>query len=234
MHLKTSHSRDIPPGITILQEWEGNSMDKKKLHDALSKALEEKGKRKFKQSLELIINVRSVDFSKTDNRLNLDIVLPKGKGGKEPRVGVIGDEGTVSEAKKNGADLTILPDQLPTYAEASKLKELEQYALLAQPPLMSQVARYLGQYLGPRGKLPRPIVGSLAPLINRTKHSVRIVSKGKYLPVVQCFVGTEDMPVEDLTENIEVVYDAVKNKVSEGNIKSVYVKLSMGKPARVI
>ena len=58
-------------------------LDKKKLSEALAKMLEDKGKRKFVQSAELIINMRGIDFSKSENRLNLDIVLPKGKGGKE-------------------------------------------------------------------------------------------------------------------------------------------------------
>jgi large subunit ribosomal protein L1 len=99
---------------------------------------------------------------------------------------------------------------------------------------MGQVAKSLGQYLGPRGKLPRPIVGNIAPIIEKSKKSIRMVSKGKYLPVAQAFVGTENMSVDDLTENIETVYDAVKTKVSEGNIKSVYIKLTMGAPIRVL
>ena len=209
-------------------------MDKKKLQDALTKALEEKGKRKFKQSVELIINFRSIDFSKTENRLNLDVPLPKGKGGKEFKIGIIGDEVMVSEAKKHGADLTISPNELPAYAERTKLRELEQYALLAQPPLMAQVAKHLGQYLGPRGKLPRPIVGNLSQLIDRIKRSVRIVSKGKYLPVAQCLVGTEEMPIDALSENIEAVYDAIKGKIHESNVRSIYVKLTMGKPVKVM
>src|SRR3989338_1981274 len=101
-----------------------NSMDKKKLTDALAKILEDKGKKQFKQSVELIINMRGIDFSKTENRLNLDIVLPKGKGGKEPKVAVIGEETTTTNARKSGADLSISPAELPAYADKLKLKDL--------------------------------------------------------------------------------------------------------------
>ncbi|MBS3067453.1 50S ribosomal protein L1 [Candidatus Micrarchaeota archaeon] len=210
-------------------------MDKKKLTDSLAKLLEEKGKRQFKQSVELIVNVRSVDFSKTENRLNLEVLLPKGKGGKEPKVGVIGEETLTTQAKKAGVDLTISPNELPAYTDKAKLKDLaDNYVLLAQPNLMAQVAKNLGQYLGPRGKLPKPIVGNVAELIEKAKKSVRIVSKGKYLPTVQSFVGTEAMSVDELVDNIDSVYDAIKNKVTEGNVKSVFVKLSMSKPVRVM
>ena len=73
-------------------------MDKKKLQDALTKALEGKGKRKFTQSVELIVNFRGIDFTKPENRLNLDIALPKGKGGKEPKIAVIGDASLLDQS----------------------------------------------------------------------------------------------------------------------------------------
>jgi large subunit ribosomal protein L1 len=210
-------------------------MDKKQLLTAIQKALEDKGKRKFTQSVEIIINARGVDFSKSENRVNLDIPLPKGKGGKELKVAVIGDEATTAQAKKAGADLIILPNEIESYKEPKKLKELaENYSLLAQPNQMAAVAKSLGQVLGKKGKLPKPIVGNIAQLIDSAKRSVRVTTKGKYLPVLQAFIGTENMSAEDLVENAEAVYEAVKNKIGgDGNIKSVYVKLTMGKPAKV-
>ncbi len=209
-------------------------VDRKKFSDALKKALEDKGKKKFSQSVELIVNIRGIDFTKSENRLNLDILLPKGKGGKELKVAVIADEALANDARKAGADLIIPPATIPQWAAKEKLVELaDNYMLLAQPNLMGQVAKSLGQYLGPRGKLPRPLVGNIAPLIGSAKKSIRIVSRGKYLPVAQAFVGTEAMSEDDLMENIETVYEAVKNKVNESSIKSAYVKLTMGRPARI-
>ena len=210
-------------------------MDRKKLAEAINKALEDKGKKKFKQSAEIIINMRGIDFTKSENRLNLDVVLPKGKGGKELKSAIIAEAAMADQARRAGADLIIFPEQLPAYAAKEKVTDLaDNYFLLSQPNLMGQVAKSLGQYLGKRGKLPKPIMGNLAELIQRSKNSVRIVSKGKCLPVAQALIGTEAMTPEDLVDNAETVYDAVKNKVSEGNIRSVYVKLTMGRPTRVM
>jgi len=209
-------------------------MDRKKLAEAIKKALEDKGKKKFKQSVELIVNMRGIDFAKSENRLNLDIVLPKGKGGKELKSAVFAEGNMADEARRAGADLVIQPNDISGWTAPAKVKDLaNNYFLLAQPNLMGVVAKSLGQSLGKRGKLPKPITGNIKDLIERSKKSVRIVSKGKYLPVAQALIGTEVMEAEELLDNAETVYDAVKNKVNEGNIKSVYVKLTMGKPVKV-
>lgn len=205
------------------------------MQTALTKALEGKGKRKFTQSVELIVNFRGMDFSKPENRLNLDVALPKGKGGKEPKIAVIGDASTIDQAKKANPELAILPNDIASYADKAKLKMLaDEFVLISQPNLMGQVAKSLGQYLGPRGKLPRPIMCNVAEQVDRAKRSVRVSSKGKYLPVAQALVGTEVMNASDLADNAEAVYDAIKAKVSEPNIKSVYVKLTMGSAVRVV
>lgn len=210
-------------------------VDKKKLSGAIAKALGDKGKRKFVQSMELIINTRGIDFAKSENRVNIDIILPKGKGGKELKCGVIAEEAIGSQAKKAGADLIISPSEVPEYNDKAKLKDLaDNYFLLAQPNLMAVVAKNLGQYLGKKGKLPKPIIGNVKDLIDRSKRSVRMVTRGKYLPTLQVFIGTENMNAVELQENADAVLDAIKAKVSDGNIKSMFVKLTMGKPAQVI
>ena len=208
-------------------------MDRKKLEEAVKKALEDKGKRKFKQSVELIINTRGIDFTKPENRLNLNIVLPRGRG-KQLKVAVFADGEVADKAKKAGADLVITSDKIEEYKDKGKVKELaKKYALLAEPKLMGLVAKTCGQYLGRKGKLPRPLVGNVESMVKSARDSIRIVSKGKYLPTIHALIGSEDMEASALVENAEAVLEGIKSKVPEGNIKSLYVKLTMGKPVKV-
>jgi ribosomal protein L1 len=46
-------------------------------------------------------------------------------------------------------------------------------------------------------------------------------------------IGSEAMDAASLAENFDAVYEKVKAKVTEPAIKSVFVKLSMGKPVKV-
>jgi len=210
-------------------------MDKKTISAALEKALEAKGKRKFTQSMEMMVNFRGIDFTKAENRLNLDILLPKGKG-KDQKVIVFADAQMALDAKNagateviDGAGITKLAADKGRLAILAKSCEF-----IAQPSLMIQVGKSLGQVLGARGRLPRPVVGNVKDAIAQAKSRVRMVSKGKYLPVAQCLIGSEAMPVSDLAENFGAVYDKVQAKATEPNIKSIYVKLSMGAPIKVL
>jgi large subunit ribosomal protein L1 len=211
-------------------------MDKKKLMSGIEEMLKEKGSRKFTQSVELILNFRGIDFSKPENRLNLDVALPNGKGGKEPRVVVIADADMGATAKKAGADQVITADELANYkGDQPKLKKLvSESVFLAQPNLIGQVAKNFGQFLAVRGKMAKPLVGNPENAIKAAKRSVRLTSKGKYMPVAQALVGSESMDAKQLAENIEAVYDAVKNKAGASSVKSAYLKLTMGKAVKVM
>ncbi|VVB99951.1 50S ribosomal protein L1 [uncultured archaeon] len=210
-------------------------MDRKKITESINKALEDKGKRKFTQSVEFIVNFRGIDFTKAENRLNLDILLPKGKG-KQQNVVVFADTQVALDAKNAGATeifdaagIAKLAQDRPRLVSLMKTSEF-----IAQPNLMIQVGKSLGQVLGSKGKLPRPIAGiPVKAAIEQAKTRVRLLSKGKYLPVSQCIIGSETMSADDIAENFEAAYEKVKAKVTEPNIKSVYVKLSMGKPVKV-
>ncbi|MFA6213935.1 MAG: 50S ribosomal protein L1 [Candidatus Micrarchaeia archaeon] len=208
-------------------------MDRKKVAEAISKALEDKGKRKFTQSVEMIVNFRGIDFTKAENRLNLDILLPKGKG-KEQKIVVFADGQMALEAKNAGASEVIDASGIAKLAaDKGRLAIMSKSCeFIAQPSLMIQVGKSLGQVLGARGRLPRPIVGQVKDAVAQAKSRVRLVSKGKYLPVAQCLIGSEAMEIQDLAENFDMVYDKVKAKATEPNIKSIYVKLTMGKPIK--
>ncbi|MFH1285237.1 MAG: 50S ribosomal protein L1 [Candidatus Micrarchaeota archaeon] len=211
-------------------------MEKNKLAEVVSKALESKGSRKFTQAVELIINFKGIDFNKPDKRLNLEIALPKGTG-KNTKLAVFAEGQMALDAKTAGADSILSSADITKLAnDRAKLKILlKDHVLIAQPNLMMVIGKNLGQVLGTKDKLPKPIIGgNIKDIGERAKKTIKLKSKGKYLPVLQCLVGTELMSVDDLTENIEAVLEAVRAKVGEYAIRSAYVKLTMSAPQKLL
>jgi large subunit ribosomal protein L1 len=195
---------------------------------------ENRGKRKFNQSVELAINFTGVDFSKQDNRLNMEVKLPNGKG-KEVKIMVFSDERSATEkAGKLGAKVIPSSELQSMATDKEKLKELLSYELFAQPSLMPQIARAFGQFLGPRNKMPRPIVSDIDRIVGDATKSIYIRSKGKYLPTVHCMVGSEKMNVNELAANVDEVMNSVVKKVGKQHVKSVFVKFTMGKPLKLV
>lgn len=210
-------------------------MDKDTLDKFNAFIQENKGKRKFNQSVELAINFTGIDMGKQDNRLNLEVKLPNGKGKSHSVIIFADDRNIASKAQASGATV-ISGSELPTISnDKTKMNELLKSELLAQPSLMPQIARALGQFLGPRNKMPKPLIGiDVGTAVQDTAKSVFLRSKGKYLPTVHCMVGTESMDANAITANIDEVINAVVKKVGKQHIKSVYAKLTMSKPMRIL
>ena len=91
-------------------------MKQEDIMGALKACLEEKGKRKFTQSVEFIVNFKGVDFTKQDARLNLSIPLPNGTG-KKLGLAVFADGQLGMDAKKMGADVVMSGAEIPELAK---------------------------------------------------------------------------------------------------------------------
>ncbi|MDE1856805.1 MAG: hypothetical protein KGH98_01835 [Candidatus Micrarchaeota archaeon] len=210
-------------------------MDKEQLDKLTAFIQENKGQRKFTQSVELAVNFSGIDFTKQDNRLNLQVALPNGKG-KVSSVIIFADDLNIkSKAEAAGAKV-IDGKSLPSIAtDKAQMNELLENELIAQASLMPQIAKSLGQFLGPRNKMPKPLVGGdVQSVINSISKSTSIRSKGKYLPTVHCVVGNEKMDAQQLAANIDEVIGAIAKKLGRHTIKSAYVKLTMSAPVRLI
>jgi large subunit ribosomal protein L1 len=208
-------------------------INEEKIKESISKALEDKGSRKFIQSVEMAVNFKNLDMSKQENRLNLDVLLPKGRG-KKINIVVFADGNVAADAKAAGADFVIGSADMAKYKKSEIKKLAKNSEFFAQPQLMVAVGKNFGQLLGGRGKVPKPLVGNVANVIKNARDSVKVRSRGKFLPVVHCAIGTEQMSPDDLAENAKAVLNAIKNKLGgDSNIKSVVFKLSMGKPIKL-
>lgn len=198
---------------------------------AVQKVLEGAKKRNFVESVELVVNLRDINLSLPKNRIQEDIILPKGRG-KKVRVAVIGG-GELALKAKDVADVVITPEELGTLAgdkkQAKKLANSVDF-FIAEAPLMAQVGKRLGTVLGPRGKMPKPIAPGAdpAPVIDNLRKTVTVRTKDKktfHVPV-----GTVEMSAEDIAENVDVVMNRVLTHLEKGkhNIDSAYVKTTMG------
>lgn len=196
---------------------------------------ENKGKRKFKQTVELAINFKGIDFTKQDNRLNMDITLPNGKG-KSKKIAVFSTDRNISaDAQKNGVEVIDGTQIEQIGKDPARMNSLLEYELIAQPSLMPVVAKNLGQFLGPRNAMPKPLLGnaSLSSLAAELNKRISIKNRGKNLPTVHCIVGSEDMEANKIYDNIKEVMGSVTKKVGGNHIKSAYVKLTMSKPLKI-
>lgn len=212
-------------------------MAEKKTLKVVKEALEASKERKFKESVDLAINLKDIDLSIPKNRVDDEILLPKGRG-RAIKVAVFGS-GELAIKAKAVADLVITPEELDDLADDKKqAKKManEHVFFIAEAPLMPTIGKKLGVVLGPRGKMPKPIPPSAdpAPLINNLRKTVRIRSKDRR--TFHAPVGTKEMSVEDLAENVDVVIKRLIGKLERGrmNISSIYLKTTMGKSVRLM
>ncbi|MEM4699966.1 MAG: 50S ribosomal protein L1 [Candidatus Nezhaarchaeales archaeon] len=206
------------------------------LKEAIEKAKEGSKPRKFRQSVDLIINVRDVSMKQPEARLNEAVALPHVPKGRSAKVCVIA-EGDLAIRAKGVADAVIGKDEVAR-AQGDKryAKQLAKSFdfFIAQADLMPLIGRALGPALGPRGKMPTPLPSTAdpVPLIRRLQSSVRV--RMKDVPVIQCSIGTEDMPTDELAENAKAVIDSVEERLKVPHrLGDVYVKLTMSPPVRV-
>ncbi|MEM5802005.1 MAG: 50S ribosomal protein L1 [Candidatus Aenigmatarchaeota archaeon] len=200
-----------------------------KILEAIKELRQNSKKRNFTQSVELIVNLKEIDIKKPEDRFSEDIILPNGRG-KDAKVVIFSDE-----IKDLGLDVEIIDSaklQRMSKREAKKLARDVDF-FLAEPKLMPTIGKVLGQYIGPRGKLPKIISGDIKAMVENYKKSIKI--KVKDAPVVQCLVGNESMSDEKIAENIESVLNFLENKLPKGkrNIKKILIKLTMGQPFEV-
>jgi large subunit ribosomal protein L1 len=98
---------------------------------------------------------------------------------------------------------------------------------------MPVIGKILGQFVGPRGKLPKIVAADVNAVVKNLRKSVRV--RVKDAPVVQCLVGKENMKDEEIAENAEAILKFLETKLPKGknNIGRVMLKTTMSKPVKI-
>jgi large subunit ribosomal protein L1 len=188
-------------------------------------------KKKFNQSIDLIINLKGIDMK----RDNVSAVVKMPHKIKEKKICAF------LNAPSNLVK-TITKLDFSKYREKKDFRKLikEYDVFIASASLMPAVATAFGKVLGPSGKMPSPQLGVIAQetdavikeALDRVSKSVRVKLKEASIKIV---VGKESMKDEEIMENIKVAYagiiDALPTK--RENVKNAMIKLTMSKPIKV-
>lgn len=203
----------------------------------VKEAKEKSKKRNFNQSFEIIITLRDIDVKKQDFNIS-EVVYLAHKFTKKPGICVFAGGDMALKAKRSKADRVIEPDELEKYAtDKRQLRKIAKgYSFfLSETTLMSKIGKILGQFLGPKGKMPAPVPPN-APvenMVERYVSAVRIRSRGQL--AVTGKVGDESMNDKEVAENSVIIYNAIEKKLPSGNnnIQKVMLKMTMAEPVTI-
>ena len=188
--------------------------------------------RKFKQSVELIMVFKDIDIKK-GFAINETVQLPK-KLSQPASVCVVASGDLGLKAKSANADRVVDGaeiNQVGTNKRASR-KLINGYDFfLSDTQLMATVGKTLGQFMGPRGKMPTPVPfnAPIDSILERFRSSIRVRLRNSLS--LACKIGDESMSDGDLAANAHAVINLVEKKLPSGdkNIKRIMIKTTMGK-----
>lgn len=207
------------------------------LRECIATALSEskdKG-RKFSETIELQIGLKQYDPQK-DKRFSGVIRLPHVPRPKL-RICVLGDAVHCEEATRIGVDKMDV-DALKKMNKNKKLvkKLAKKYnAFLASESVIKQIPRLLGPGLNKAGKFPTLVTHSepLEVKVNEIKSSIKF-----QLKKVLCLgvaVGHVELSEKDVYQNVTLAVNFLVSLLKKNwqNVRSLYIKTSMGRPLRI-
>ncbi|NKQ36135.1 MAG: 50S ribosomal protein L1 [Chloroflexi bacterium] len=176
---------------------------------------------KFDPTVEVHMRL-GVDPRHADQQIREVVNLPHGLG-KKVRVLVFAEGEDATLAKEAGADII---------ADDEVIKQIQDGwtefdVAIAVPSMMGKVGR-LGRVLGPRGLMPNPRAGTVAPgsdlprLIEESKAG-RVEFRIDKTANIHAPFGKASFSQEQLKENLQTIIDAVK-RARPASTKGTYVR----------
>ncbi|KAI8809200.1 60S ribosomal protein I1-a [Cladochytrium replicatum] len=204
------------------------------VRELLTYSKEEKP-RKFVETVELQIGLKNYDPQR-DKRFSGTVRLPHIP---KPRmtVCILADAAHIDQAKQIGLEFMSVEDLKKLNKNKKLIKKLaKKYdAFLASEALIKQIPRLLGPGLSKAGKFPTPVShsDSLQEKWDEIKGTIKF-----QLKKVLCLgvaVGHIEMTEDQLVQNIMLAINFLVSLLKKNwqNVKSLFIKSSMGKPIRV-
>lgn len=205
------------------------------LSESIQTILKERKERKFKESIDLQVNLKNYDPSK-DKRFSGSLRLPN-VCRPRMRVCILCDLVHEDIAKKDKL-LTQNQDDLKKLNKNKKLvkKLCNQYdAFLCSESIIKTIPRLVGPHMNRAGKFPTAVAQSdnLPEKISELQSTIKFQLK-KVLCLGTC-VGHAEMNEEQVRQNTVMALNFLVSLLKKNwqNLKSAYIKTTMGKPQRI-
>jgi len=201
--------------------------------------------RKFDETMDVVINLRDFDVRNPNNKFDQELILPNAiRPGKLNLCFIANGDMVlrVKEKKYDVADEAFL-NELDKKDKKIKKKFAQKYdTFVCQAPLMRNVAKVIGRYLGQMNKMPKPQPAGYG-IIKQDENIDKLVDlyskiikvQTKKSPIIQTIFGKKSLPMEKNFENLKALLNLVEAKLPNGagNFKSIYIKTSMGISTKV-
>jgi large subunit ribosomal protein L1 len=212
-------------------------LDNKTILEAVKQAKMQSGGKKFNQTIDMILDIQEIDMKAPEGKIQEVVELPKPTG-KPNKVCIVASGEFALKSRNAQADYVLEKDVLDGLA--GNKKELRKLAtkydiFVVEAPMMPLVGKILGPVLGPRGKMPIPVLPNADVNTILTKNRKTVLVRMRNQPVIQVSFGTEQMSDEDLVENAQTILRVLDTKLKRGlkNIKFMFIKTSMGEPVKI-
>lgn len=191
-------------------------------------------KAKFDETVELHVRL-GVDSRHADQQVRGAVVLPHGTG-KDVRVVAIA-KGDAAKAAEEAGAMMVGEQDLVNKIQNEGFVDFD--VLVTTPDMMGLVGR-LGKVLGPRGLMPNPKAGTVAPDIGKAITEAK-AGKIEYrldkTNIIHCPIGKVSFGPDKLGENFNTLMEAIvkaKPSAAKGQyIKSCVVSATMGPGVKI-
>ncbi|CAO3675695.1 unnamed protein product [Umbelopsis vinacea] len=198
-------------------------------------AQSEEKKRNFVETVELQIGLKNYDPQR-DKRFSGTIKLPNVPRPKMS-VCVLGDAFHCDQAKAAGMEFQSVEDLKKLNKNKKLIKKLaKKYdAFVASEALIKQIPRLLGPGLHKVGKFPTPVTHNDDLTVKADELRATIKFQLKKVLCLGVAVGHVKMTEDELIGNIMLAINFLVSLLKKNwqNVKSLYIKTSMGKPERL-
>ena len=206
------------------------------INNAIKEAIENAPERKFVESMDIQFTIKDVDLKNPTNRIKEEVRLPSGRG-RDVRIAMFSAGEAATRARDAGIHVITPPEIEELGGNKGRAKKIgNQFDFfLSEVPHMGLIGRYLGTVLGPRGKMPRPVPPTLDPAVIATGLKTTVVVKSGDKMTFHTTIGTVGQSQEELFANAMEVYNRVIGRLERGagNIRSLFIKTTMGPATRV-